>query len=110
MTRDTRARSVQVLDAVVSGRACDIVSTTLQVSGCLPAEHRPWAKHPSLVLLRVQVPVTVNFDSEPHGGLAAVTVYSGNLFLVGNDNSVTCVPKLPEKDVSRLGFFFPKRC
>jgi regulator of RNase E activity RraA len=51
----------------------------------------------------VQVPVTVNVDSELHGGLAAVTVNSGNL-LVENDNGVMCVPKLLEMDVLRVAF------
>lgn len=99
MTAGAQARGV--LGAVVSGRVRDI------------AEHRAtgfvvFARGTSTVgqapftrVAEVQVPVTVNADSEQQGGLGAVAVNPGDL-LVADEDGVVCVPKLLEKEVLKV--------
>jgi regulator of RNase E activity RraA len=97
------AQERHVLGAVISGRVRDV------------SEHRAagfalFARGTSTVgqasftrVAEVQVPVTVNVDSEQHGGLAAVTVNPGDI-LVADDDGVVCVPKQLEQEVLRVGF------
>jgi regulator of RNase E activity RraA len=99
MTAGAQARGV--LGAVVSGRVRDI------------SEHRAagfalFARGSSSVgqssftrVAEVQVPVTVNINSEQQGGLAAVTVNPGDL-LVADEDGVVCVFKSLEKEVLRV--------
>ena len=101
MTAGAQARGA--LGAVVSGRVRDV------------SEHRAagfalFSRGTSTVgqsfftrVAEVQVPVTVNIDSELHGGLAAVTVNPGDL-LVADEDGVVCVSKSLEKEVLRVAF------
>jgi regulator of RNase E activity RraA len=99
MTAGAQARGV--LGAVVSGRVRDV------------SEHRAagfalFARGTSTVgqstftrVAEVQVPVTVNVNSEQHGGLTAVTVNPGDI-LVADEDGIVCVPKSLEKEVLRV--------
>lgn len=101
MTAGAQARGV--LGAIVSGRVRDTAESraagfTLFARGTSTVGQTPFTR-----VAEVQVPVTVNADSQQHddGGLPAVTVNPGDL-LVADDDGVVCIPKLLEKEVLRL--------
>ena len=99
MTAGAQARGV--LGAVVSGRVRDVT------------EHRAagfpvFARGTSTVgqaqftrVAEIQIPVVVNVDPQPLGGLPVVRVNPGDL-LVADENGVVCVPEALEKNVLKL--------
>ncbi|KAI0302722.1 RraA-like protein [Russula brevipes] len=99
MTAGAQARGV--LGAVVSGRVRDAAEHraagfTVFARGASTVGQAPFTR-----VAEVQVPVTVNVDSQHHGGLPAVTVNPGDL-LLADDDGVVCIPKLLEKDVLKV--------
>ena len=99
MTAGAQARGL--LGAVVSGRIRDVAENRAAGFAVFARGTSTVGQASFTRVAEVQVPVTVNVDSEQHGGLAAVTVNPGDI-LVADDNGVVCVPKLLEKDVLKV--------
>ena len=100
MTAGAQARGL--LGAVVSGRIRDVAENRAAGFAVFARGTSTVGQASLTRVAEVQVPVTVNVDSEQqHGGLAAVTVNPGDI-LVADDNGVVCVPKLLEKDVLKV--------
>jgi len=99
MTAGAQARGV--LGAVVSGRVRDVAEHRATGFSVFARGTSTVGQAPFTRVAEVQVPVTVNVDSEQRGGLAAVAVNPGDL-LVADEDGVVCVPKLLEKEVLRV--------
>jgi|SRR6266851_7805705 len=99
MTAGAQARGL--LGAVVSGRIRDVAENRAAGFAVFARGTSTVGQASFTRVAEVQVPVTVNVDSEQHGGLAAVTVNPGDI-LVADDNGVVCVPKLLEKDILKV--------
>ena len=99
MTAGAQARGV--LGTVVFGRVRDAAEHhaagfTVFARGASTVGQAPFTR-----VAEAQVPVTVNFDSQRHGGLPAVTVNPGDI-LLADDDGVVCIPKLLENDVLKV--------
>jgi len=99
MTAGGQARGV--LGVVVSGRVRDVAEHRATGFSVFARGTSTVGQAPFTRVAEVQVPVTVNVDSEQRGGLAAVAVNPGDL-LVADEDGIVCVPKLLEKEVLRL--------
>jgi regulator of RNase E activity RraA len=95
------AQSRGVLGAVVSGRVRDVAEHHAAGFSIFARGTSTVGQAPFTRVAEVQVPVTVNIDSQQHGGLPVVTVNPGDL-LVADDDGVVCIPKQLEEDVLRL--------
>ena len=99
MTAGAQARGV--LGAVVSGRVRDVAEHRATGFSVFARGTSTVGQAPFTRVAEVQVPVTVNADSEQQGGLGAVAVNPGDL-LVADEDGVVCVPKLLEKEVLKV--------
>ena len=99
MTAGAQARGV--LGAVISGRVRDVAEHRAAGFSVFACGTSTVGQAPFTRVAEVQVPVTVNLDSEELGGLAPVAVNPGDL-LVADEDGVVCVPKLLEEEVLRV--------
>jgi len=99
MTAGAQARGV--FGTIVSGRVRDVAEHRAAGFKVFARGTSTVGQSPFTRVAEVQVPVTVNVDSQQHGGLPAVTVNPDDLLLADVDG-VVCVPRLLENDVLRV--------